>query len=235
MPEPLYEVRDVSKTYHMGEVTVRALREVDLTVRDGECLVILGPSGSGKSTLLHLLGGMDEPTTGSVRFRDQELSGASPDELTQFRRAHVGFVFQFYNLVPSLTAIENVEMATEIAPHPRDPREMIGLVDLAERGDHFPAQLSGGEQQRVAIARAVAKDPDVLLCDEPTGALDYHTGKVVLSVLRTVNRELGTTLILITHNAAIAEVGDRVVRMRSGRIVSVTENEHPLSPEEIEW
>jgi putative ABC transport system ATP-binding protein len=235
LPEPLYEVRDVSKTYHMGEVTVRALREVDLTVRDGECLVILGPSGSGKSTLLHLLGGMDEPTTGSVRFRDQELSGASPDELTQFRRAHVGFVFQFYNLVPSLTAIENVEMATEIAPHPRDPREMIGLVDLAERGDHFPAQLSGGEQQRVAIARAVAKDPDVLLCDEPTGALDYHTGKVVLSVLRTVNRELGTTLILITHNAAIAEVGDRVVRMRSGRIVSVTENEHPLSPEEIEW
>ncbi len=219
----------------MGEVEVHALRHVDLIVQRGECLVILGPSGSGKSTLLHLLGGMDEPTSGSVRFRDQELAGATGDELTEFRRKHVGFVFQFYNLVPSLTAIENVEMATEIAPHPRDALEMIGLVGLGERGDHFPSQLSGGEQQRVAIARAVAKDPDVLLCDEPTGALDYHTGKTVLSVLETVNREIGTTLILITHNAAIAGIGDRVIRMRSGRIVEMTENTHPLSPEEIEW
>jgi putative ABC transport system ATP-binding protein len=231
----LYQISDVSKVYSMGEVEVHALRSVDLSVTSGECLVILGPSGSGKSTLLHLLGGMDKPTSGSVRFRDKELSGASADELTLFRREHVGFVFQFYNLVPSLTAIENVEMATEIAPHPRVPREMIELVGLAERGAHFPSQLSGGEQQRVAIARAVAKDPDVLLCDEPTGALDYSTGKIVLKVLKDVNRELGTTLILITHNAAIADIGDRVIRMRSGRIVSVTENESPCSPEEIEW
>ena len=235
MSDLLYQVSGVSKVYSMGEVEVHALRGVDLSVTSGECLVILGPSGSGKSTLLHLLGGMDKPTSGSVRFRDEELSGASADELTMFRREHVGFVFQFYNLVPSLTAIENVEMATEIAPHPRVPREMIELVGLGERGAHFPSQLSGGEQQRVAIARAVAKDPDVLLCDEPTGALDYSTGKIVLKVLMDVNRELGTTLILITHNAAIADIGDRVIRMRSGRIVSVTENESPVSPEEIEW
>jgi putative ABC transport system ATP-binding protein len=235
MADSLFTVRGVSKTYSMGEVEVHALRSVDLSVEAGECLVILGPSGSGKSTLLHLLGGMDQPTAGSVRFRDHELSRATTDELTEFRREHVGFVFQFYNLVPSLTAIENVEMATEIAPHPRDAAEMIELVGLGERGDHFPSQLSGGEQQRVAIARAVAKDPDVLLCDEPTGALDYHTGKIVLTVLKTVNRELGTTLILITHNAAIAGIGDRVVRMRSGRIIEVTENANPLSPEEIEW
>ncbi len=235
MSDLLYQVTGVSKIYSMGEVEVHALRNVDLAVRSGECLVILGPSGSGKSTLLHLLGGMDEPSSGSVRFRDRELSGASADELTGFRREHVGFVFQFYNLVPSLSAIENVEMATEIAPHPRNPREMIELVGLGDRGDHFPSQLSGGEQQRVAIARAVAKDPDVLLCDEPTGALDYDTGKIVLSVLMEVNREFGTTLILITHNAAIADIGNRVIRMRSGRIISVTENESPCSPEEIEW
>jgi putative ABC transport system ATP-binding protein len=231
----IYEVKSVRKTYAMGEVEVVALDGVDLAVREGECLVILGPSGSGKSTLLHLLGGMDRPTSGGVLFRGRDLSCADDDGLTEFRRAHVGFVFQFYNLVPSLTAIENVEMATEIADRPRDPGEMIRLVGLADRAGHFPSQLSGGEQQRVAIARAVAKGPDVLLCDEPTGALDYPTGKVVLQVLRDVNRSLGTTLVLITHNAAIGAMGDRVLRMRSGRIVEVTENQSPLSPGEIEW
>jgi putative ABC transport system ATP-binding protein len=233
--DPLFEVHGVSKIYEMGEVKVTALDAVDLDVVPGECLVILGPSGSGKSTLLNILGGMDQPSSGSVAFRGEPLSSAAADDLTRFRRRHVGFVFQFYNLVPSLTAIENVEMATEIATKPRDPRETLDLVDLADRADHFPSQLSGGEQQRVAIARAIAKNPDVLLCDEPTGALDYSTGKVVLEVLRNVNRSIGTTLLLITHNAAIGEMGDRVVRMRSGRIVDLGVNENPVSPAEIEW
>jgi len=231
----LYQVRDASKVYRMGEVEVEALKPTDLDVIEGETLVILGPSGSGKSTLLHLLGGVDRPTAGTIRFRDQELTHLDTKGLTLFRRRHVGFVFQFYNLIPSLTAIENVEMATEVAPKPRDPRAMIDLVALAERADHFPSQLSGGEQQRVAIARAVAKAPDVLLCDEPTGALDYRTGIKVLEVLRHVNRELGTTLVLITHNAAIAEIADRVVRMRSGRILETLVNEAPKEPEAIEW
>jgi len=232
---PLYRARDVSKVYRMGEVSVTALDSVDLDVREGETLVILGPSGSGKSTLLHLLGGVDLPTSGTVEFRGRPLDAESRNGLTRFRRLHVGFVFQFYNLVPSLTAIENVEMATEIVEKPRDPRETLGLVDLSARASHFPSQLSGGEQQRVAIARAVAKDPDVLLCDEPTGALDYATGKIVLAVLRDVNRRLGTTLVLITHNAAIGAMADRVVRMRSGRILVTEENAEPASPEEIEW
>jgi putative ABC transport system ATP-binding protein len=219
----------------MGDVEVRALSGVDLDVREGESLVILGPSGSGKSTLLHLLGGMEEPTSGSVRFRDLELAGAGDRERTRFRREHVGFVFQAYNLIPSLTAVENVEMATEIAVNPRDPAELIRLVGLETRADHFPSQLSGGEQQRVAIARALAKRPEVLLCDEPTGALDYPTGKVVLKVLADVNAELGTTLLIITHNAAIGGLGNRVMRMRSGRIVELEENETPLSAEAIEW
>jgi len=235
MADALYRVQGASRIFRMGEVSVQALKPVDLEVREGEVLVILGPSGSGKSTLLHLLGGMDKPTEGSVRFRDTELTELDAAELTDFRRRHVGFVFQFYNLIPSLTAIENVSMATEIAPHPADPRKMIELVDLNERADHFPAQLSGGEQQRVAIARAVAKAPDVLLCDEPTGALDYRTGIRVLEVLRDVNRELKTTLILITHNAAIADMAHRVVRMRSGRIVEVRENETPKEPDAIAW
>jgi putative ABC transport system ATP-binding protein len=233
--EALYRARAVSKVYRMGEVEVAALREVDLDVREGEVLVILGPSGSGKSTLLHMLGGMDRPTSGSVRFRDTELTELDDAALTLYRRRHVGFVIQFYNLIPSLTAVENVAMATEIAPHPRDPAEMVGRVGLAARADHFPAQLSGGEQQRVAIARAVAKSPEVLLCDEPTGALDYRTGLTVLEVLRQVNRELATTLVLITHNAAIGEMADRVVRMRSGRILEVLENRAPREPAEISW
>lgn len=232
---PLYRLRDVSKIYRMGEVEVPALRQVDLEVRAGESLVILGPSGSGKSTLLHMLGGMDRPTEGEVFFRDEDLTRLDTRGLTLFRRRHVGFVFQFYNLIPSLTALENVAMATEIAPDPRDPREMIGLVGLGERADHFPAQLSGGEQQRVAIARAVAKAPEVLLCDEPTGALDFKTGILVLEVLRQVNRDLGTTLLLITHNAAIGGMGDRVIRMRSGRITDRVSNEQPLQPSQITW
>jgi putative ABC transport system ATP-binding protein len=231
----LYRVRGASKAYRMGEVEVEALKPTDLEVLEGETLVILGPSGSGKSTLLHLLGGVDRPSAGSIRFRDVELTSLDAKGLTLFRRRHVGFVFQFYNLLPSLTAIENVEMATEVAPNPRDPREMIGLVGLSERAGHFPSQLSGGEQQRVAIARAVAKSPDVLLCDEPTGALDYRTGIKVLEVLRQVNRDLGTTLVLITHNAAIGEIGDRVVRMRSGRILETRTNERPKEPASIEW
>ena len=232
---PLYELRGVSKIYRMGEVEVPALRQVDLDVDAGEALVILGPSGSGKSTLLHMLGGMDRPSEGTIRFQDEELTTQDARGLTLFRRRHVGFVFQFYNLIPSLTALENVAMATEIAPHPRDPEAMIELVGLEERASHFPSQLSGGEQQRVAIARAVAKGPDVLLCDEPTGALDYRTGIVVLDVLRQVNRDLGTTLVIITHNAAIGGMGDRVLRMRSGRIVDVVRNDKPLDPREIAW
>jgi len=231
----LYRARGASKVYRMGEVEVEALKPTDLDVIEGETLVILGPSGSGKSTLLHLLGGVDRPTAGSIRFKDVELTELDPKGLTLFRRRHVGFVFQFYNLLPSLTALENVAMATEVAPNPRDPRTMIGMVGLAERADHFPSQLSGGEQQRVAIARAVAKGPDVLLCDEPTGALDYRTGIKVLEVLRQVNREFGTTLVLITHNAAIADVADRVVRMRSGRILETRVNDAPKAPEAIEW
>ncbi len=232
---PLYALRGVSKIYRMGEVEVPALRHVDLDVEAGETLVILGPSGSGKSTLLHMLGGMDRPTEGTVRFRDEDLTAQDASALTLFRRRHVGFVFQFYNLIPSLTALENVAMATEIAPQPRDAEAMIALVGLEDRAHHFPSQLSGGEQQRVAIARAVAKGPDVLLCDEPTGALDYRTGIVVLDVLRQVNRDMGTTLVVITHNAAIGGMGDRVLRMRSGHVVEVVSNDAPLDPGEIAW
>jgi len=232
---PLFTARGASRVYRMGEVEVPALTDVDLDIAEGEVLVILGPSGSGKSTLLHLLGGMDRPTRGTIRFRDLELTGLDGRKLTLFRRRHVGFVFQFYNLIPSLTALENVAMATEIAPKPRDPEEMLEMVGLGALADRFPSQLSGGEQQRVAIARAVAKGPDILLCDEPTGALDYRTGIRVLEVLRDVNRALGTTLVLITHNAAIAGMAQRVVRMGSGRIVEQRRNAAPVDPAEISW
>jgi putative ABC transport system ATP-binding protein len=208
---------------------------VDLELFRGELVVLLGPSGSGKSTLLNILGGLDVPSAGSVRFLDHDLTADDPDALTRFRREHVGFVFQFYNLIPSLTARENVALVTEIAPHAMDPAEALRHVGLEERMDHFPAQLSGGEQQRVAIARAIAKQPDVLLCDEPTGALDFETGKRVLEVLERANRELGTTTAVITHNAAIAGMADRVVRMRSGRIVEVTKNAERLPPEALQW
>jgi putative ABC transport system ATP-binding protein len=233
--EAVFEARGISKVYRIGEVEVHALREVDIELYRGELLVLLGPSGSGKSTLLNILGGLDAPSRGSVRFLDHDLSGGSEAELTRFRREHVGFVFQFYNLIPSLTARENVALVTEIAARALDPDEALRRVGLGERMDHFPAQLSGGEQQRVAIARAIAKQPDVLLCDEPTGALDFETGKRVLEVLERTNRELGTTTAVITHNASIAGMADRVVRMRSGRVVDVQRNARRLTPDELEW
>ena len=231
----VFHVHRVTKIYRMGEVEVHALREVTLDLYQGEFAVLLGASGSGKSTLLNILGGLDRPTSGEVYYRDHDLTAADEDELTRYRREHVGFVFQFYNLIPSLTALENVALVTEIAEHPMDPLAALELVGLGDRRDHFPAQLSGGEQQRVAIARAVAKRPDVLLCDEPTGALDYATGKLVLDVLVRVNRELHTIVAVITHNAAIAALADRVIRISSGRITEVTVNTHKLAPEEISW
>ena len=219
----------------MGEVEVHALRGVDLDIAAGEFVVLLGPSGSGKSTLLNILGGLDVPSAGTARFRDHELAGASEAALTRYRREHVGFVFQFYNLIPSLTARENVALVTEMARDPMTPEDALALVGLGDRLDHYPAQMSGGEQQRVAIARAIAKRPDVLLCDEPTGALDYATGKVVLAAIVRINRELGTTAAVITHNAPIAQLADRVMRLADGRIVEVTVNGEKKSPEEIAW
>ena len=219
----------------MGDVEVHALRGVDLDLFAGELVVLLGASGSGKSTLLNILGGLDTPSSGEVYYLDHVLTGASEDELTRFRREHVGFVFQFYNLIPSLTALENVALVTEISPRPLDPREALQLVGLSERMHHFPAQLSGGEQQGVGIARAIDKQLDVVLCDEPTGALDYATGKIVLEVLAHVNRELDTTIAVITHNAAIAGMADRVLRMSSGQIVEVTRNATRLAPSELAW
>jgi len=227
--------RALTKHYTLGEVVVEALRGADLEVREGELLVLLGASGSGKSTLLNILGGLDVPTSGEVHYRDQNLTRASERELTEYRRRHVGFVFQFYNLIPSLTARENVALVTEIADHPIAPHEALALVHLQERIDHFPAQLSGGEQQRVAIARAIAKQPAVLLCDEPTGALDVHTGIVVLEAIARVNRELGTATILITHNAAIAAMADRVVHLSDGRIASISTNADKRPPQELSW
>lgn len=232
---PVFRARGLSKVYVMGEVQVYALRDVDLDLYRGEFVVLLGPSGSGKSTLLNILGGLDVPTHGSVSFLDHDLTIDDEAELTRFRREHVGFVFQFYNLIPSLTARENVALVTEIAAAPMDPDEALRLVGLGDRLDHFPAQLSGGEQQRVAIARAVAKRPEVLLCDEPTGALDYQTGKLVLEVLDQVNRELHTTVAVITHNAAIAAMADRVVRLRSGQIIDVQHNETRARPADLQW
>jgi putative ABC transport system ATP-binding protein len=234
-PEAVFRARGVTKIYQMGEVQVHALRSADLDLYAGEFMVLLGASGSGKSTLLNILGGLDVPSGGTVWFKDRNLTEADESALTRYRRNHVGFVFQFYNLIPSLTARENVSLVTEIARNPMRPEEALGMVGLGERLDHFPAQLSGGEQQRVAIARAVAKRPDVLLCDEPTGALDSTTGRLVLRVLDRVNRELGTTTAVITHNAPIALMADRVVRIADGRIVEEHRNETKLSPEELEW
>jgi putative ABC transport system ATP-binding protein len=234
-PEVVFRARGLCKVYPMGEVEVHALRDVDLDLVRGELVVLLGPSGSGKSTLLNILGGLDVPTSGSVRFFEHDLTAASEAERTRFRREHVGFVFQFYNLIPSLTARENVALVTDIAERPMRPEEALDRVGLSDRVDHFPAQLSGGEQQRVAIARAIAKRPEVLLCDEPTGALDYATGKLVLEVIEQVNRELGTTTAVITHNAAIAAMADRVVRMRSGQIVDVQRNATRARPADLQW
>ncbi len=232
---PVFIARDLCKTYQMGEVQVKALQDVNLEIRRGEFIVLLGPSGSGKSTLLNILGGLDRPSSGSARFAEHELTGASDAELTRYRREHVGFVFQFYNLIPSLTVRENVELVTDIAHLPMPAAEALRLVGLEERLDHFPSQLSGGEQQRVAIARAIVKRPEVLLCDEPTGALDYVTGKLVLEVIERINRELGTTAIVITHNAAIAGMADRVLHLGGGRIQRVDVNPHKISPSELSW
>ncbi|MFO0584091.1 MAG: ABC transporter ATP-binding protein [Anaeromyxobacter sp.] len=232
---PVFRARGLAKVYRMGEVDVHALRGLDLDLYEGELVVVLGPSGSGKSTLLNVLGGLDAPTSGEVRWRDHDLAVADDALLTEYRRDHVGFVFQFYNLVPSLTALENVALAAEIARRPMAPEEALGLVGLRERADHFPSQLSGGEQQRVAIARAVVKRPDVLLCDEPTGALDAETGRLVLEVLSGVNRDLGTTTLLITHNAGIAAIADRVVRVRDGRIAAVEVNPRRAPVAEVAW
>lgn len=231
----VFRVADLTKVYPMGDVEVHALRGIDLTLSEGELVVLLGPSGSGKSTLLNILGGLDHPTAGQVFFRSDELTAFNDASLTQYRRRHVGFVFQFYNLIASLTASENVAMVTEISESPMDPSDALDLVGLSERRSHFPAQLSGGEQQRVAIARAVAKRPAVLLCDEPTGALDVHTGIVVLEAIERVNRELGTTTAVITHNAAIADMSDRVIELSDGKIATVRRNESKVDPSQLEW
>ena len=235
LSEAVFQVCEVTKIYRMGEVEVRALDGVSLELFKGELAVILGASGSGKSTLLNIIGGLDTPTSGEVIFRDHNLTKASDAELTEFRRDHVGFVFQFYNLIPSLTALENVELITEIAANPMSAAEALEMVGLKDRLNHFPAQLSGGEQQRVAIARAIAKRPEVLLCDEPTGALDYKTGKIVLEVIEHVNRELGTTTAVITHNAPIARMADRVIRIGSGRITAIERNESKARPDDLVW
>jgi len=235
LTEPVFRARALTKVYRMGESEVHALRGVDLEIRAGEFIVLLGPSGSGKSTLLNILGGLDTPTTGDVRFLDHQLTGADEAELTRYRREHVGFVFQFYNLIPSLTARENVALVTDIAVNPMSSAEALSWVGLGERLDHFPSQLSGGEQQRVAIARAIAKRPQVLLCDEPTGALDYETGKLVLEVIAKINAELGTTALIITHNAAISGMADRVLRLGNGRIVGEERPARKLTPAEISW
>ena len=233
--KPIFVAQQLSKIYRMGEVEVHALRGIDLELFSGELVVLLGPSGSGKSTLLNILGGLDVPSHGAVRYLDQKLTGATEAVLTRFRREYVGFVFQFYNLIPSLTARENVAAVTEISSAPMRPEEALKLVGLGQRLDHFPAQLSGGEQQRVAIARAVAKNPAVLLCDEPTGALDSTTGVVVLEVLEMINRELGTLTVLITHNAGIAAMADRVIRLSDGHIVEIQRNAVKKAARELSW
>jgi len=235
-PRPLVlEARQLTKVYGAGASAVRALVDVDFTLERGEILVLLGPSGSGKSTLLNILGGLDTPTSGAVHYADHDLAKAGEAALTRYRREHVGFVFQFYNLVPSLTARENVMLAVELVAAPMTAEEALGMVGLGDRLDHFPSELSGGEQQRVAIARAIAKRPDLLLCDEPTGALDGKTGRLVLDALATVNRELGTTTALITHNAVIAAMADRVVTMKDGGIASERRNAQRASPDGLDW
>ena len=233
--QTVLRISDLTKSYMMGEVRVEALKHVSLDFYSGELAVLLGASGSGKSTLLNIIGGLDTPSSGSLFFHEREITAATEAELTAYRRRSIGFVFQFYNLISSLSALENVQLVTEIAEHPMPPEETLNLVGLAHRLNHFPAQLSGGEQQRVAIARAVAKRPELLLCDEPTGALDFQTGKLVLDVIEKVNRELGTTTLIITHNASIAGMADRVVRLSSGEISEDRRNQTRLSPSELVW
>jgi putative ABC transport system ATP-binding protein len=232
---PAFSARGLTKTYGEGHSAVHALRGVDIEIRKGEIVVLLGPSGSGKSTLLNIMGGLDRACSGTIAFDGEELTTMTDRQLTGYRRDHVGFVFQFYNLMPSLTARENVELVTEIARHPMDPDDALGLVGLGERVDHFPAQLSGGEQQRVAIARAVAKEPEVLFCDEPTGALDSKTGRSVLRVLRDINERLGTTIVIVTHAAATGAMADRVIHFADGKIREIVTNDVRAAPEEIHW
>jgi putative ABC transport system ATP-binding protein len=232
---PAFATRGLTKIYRTGEVEVPALRGVDLDLYEGELVVLLGPSGGGKSTLLNILGGLDRPTGGQVFFRGEELTSFDDRALTAYRREHVGFVFQFYNLMPSLTARENVALVTEIAVDPLPPEEALALVGLADRMDHFPAQLSGGQQQRVAVARAIAKRPGVLLCDEPTGALDSQTGIVVLEAIERVNRELGTATVVITHNAGIADIADRIISFADGRIAGIRANAHKRRARDLTW
>jgi putative ABC transport system ATP-binding protein len=233
--QPVFSARGLTKVYHLGDVEVQALRGVDFDLFPGEFVVLLGPSGSGKSTLLNILGGLDNPTAGEVFYKDHNLTAADEAGLTRYRREHVGFVFQFYNLIPTLTARENVALVTDIAVNPMPAEEALGMVHLGERLDHFPAQLSGGEQQRVAIARAIVKRPDVLLCDEPTGALDWSTGKLVLETIDRVNRELGTTAVVITHNEVISRMAHRVIRILDGRVASIESNATRVSAEELRW
>ena len=231
----VFKVKGLKKVYGMGEVEVHALRGVNLDLYEGELVVLLGPSGSGKSTLLNILGGLDIATDGQVTYRGRDITKATEKELTEYRRFHIGFVFQFYNLIPSLTALENVAVVTEISKNPMRPEDALAVVGLAERLHHFPAQLSGGEQQRVAIARAVSKNPEVLLCDEPTGALDSATGVVVLEALERINHDLDTTTVIITHNADIAEMADRVIYISNGLISKITRNTVKKQPREIHW
>ncbi|MEJ2513835.1 MAG: ABC transporter ATP-binding protein [Gammaproteobacteria bacterium] len=234
-PRAVFHARGLTKVYHMGEVDVHALRGIDLDLYEGELVVLLGPSGSGKSTLLNILGGLDTATSGTVLYEDHDLTAATERDLTAFRRDHVGFVFQFYNLIPSLTARENVAAVTEIARNPMTPKEALEIVGMGKRLDHFPAQLSGGEQQRVAIARAIAKNPAVLLCDEPTGALDSPTGVMVLDALARANRELGTTTAVITHNVVIGKMADRVIRLADGQVAGIEPNAARKDPKELSW
>ena len=232
---PLVRLEAIGRTFQMGDVSVEVLNGISLQIASGEMLAIVGPSGSGKSTILNILGGLDSPTVGRIHYRQQDLTQATPRELTRYRRDQIGFVFQFYNLVPNLTARENVLVATEICSEPLDVDHVLDMVGLTHRSHHFPAQLSGGEQQRVAIARAVAKNPPLLLCDEPTGALDFLSGKRVLRVLVDLNQQLGKTVVIITHNSALAQVASRVVHLRSGEITEIESIHEPISPEEVVW
>lgn len=233
--EIVFSARRVTKTYQMGDISVQALRGVSIDLRKSEFVVLLGPSGSGKSTLLNILGGLDTPSSGSVSYQDHNLSTASEKDLTRYRREHVGFIFQFYNLIPSLTARENVALVTEISNDPMSPESALDLVGLADRMDHFPSQMSGGEQQRVAVARAIAKKPDVLLCDEPTGALDIITGITVLEAIERVNKELGTTTAVITHNSVIGGMADRIVSLADGAVVDIAENQNKAGARDLSW
>ena len=231
----LLKLENVSRIYQMGQVEVKALTDVTLQIAKGEFIVILGPSGSGKTTLLNLIGGMDSPTSGRISSNGVDITALDEKDLTRYRRDHIGFIFQFFNLIPSLTARENVEFAAELVKDSRDAQEALQIVGLADRAEHFPSELSGGEQQRVAIARAIVKDPPILLCDEPTGDLDFDTGKNILAAMHQLNREREKTVLLVSHNTAIGEMADRVVRMRSGEIVEIRENSSPIDPQELRW